>query len=351
MLRLALIGAGRTVVIGHAPALQALQDEYRVVAIADQSAESLEDAGILLGVPPAHRYADYRVMLDEDACDIVSIALPHVYHHEAALAALRADAHVITERPIALTIDDAYEVLRLAEQRGKLVSVLHYFLFYPPFREAIRIANSGEIGKPFFIRCEGVTGGHGPGTEAYHPAWHGDPNISGGGVWLDSGYHNTYLCEKLIGSPVESIAARIFNYTTDMPVDDTAVVQLHHANDAVSSVQVAWSVPSGGQRVLEIYGTGGTITLDHEGHELGVYRNDSQTWRHLDIPVGHAESFIEFYRTVSASLQENAEPPVTHQEALHALNVIISGYQASTTRTVEQVPGPGATGGEARQAA
>ena len=201
MLRIALIGAGKTVIIGHAPALQALPDFYQVVALADSSREALDYVGVLLGIPPERRYLDYREMLSQEACDVVSIALPHAFHQEAARVALAADAHIICERPLALSVRDARELLCLAEQRGKQMSVLHYYLFYPPFREAIRLVQSGAIGEPFFVRCEGVTGGFGPGTASYHPGWHNDPEIAGGGVWMDSGYHCVYLCGGLLRSP------------------------------------------------------------------------------------------------------------------------------------------------------
>ena len=133
--------------------------------------------------------------------------------------------------------------------------------------------------------------------------------VSGGGVWMDSGYHSAYLCVSLLGSPVSSVAARVGTYASDLPVDDTAVAQLVHANGSVSSVQVAWSVPSGGQRVLEVYGTEGSILLDHEGHSLGVYSNATQTWHYQDVMTGHADSFNGLYHAVYECLRFGAPPP------------------------------------------
>lgn len=340
MLRIALIGAGRTVVVGHSPALQALHNLYSVVGIADQSVDALDEVGMLLGVPPAHRFTDYREMLDSESPDAVVITLPHVFHQEAATAALQAGAHVISERPLALSVPDAMDIIRLARKCDKQVIAFHYFLYYPPFREAIRLITDGVIGEPFFVRCEGVTGGYGPGTATYHPEWHANPDIAGGGVWIDSGYHSAYLCVNLLGSPVASVAARITNYATHFPVDDTAVALMTHENGTVSSVQVTWSVPSGGQRILEIYGTRGTITLDHEGYPLGVFDNATQAWRHPPIVTRHAESFIDLYKAIYDALRYGGPLPVSPHDALHTLEIVTAGYRASELQTTEPIVTP-----------
>lgn len=337
MLRIALVGAGRTVTIGHAPALQALHDLYQVVAIADQSREALDNAGILLAVPPGKRYIDYREMLQQGDIDAVSVTLPHAFHREVTIDALNAGLNVITERPIALSTSDAEEIIRLAEQKNKHVIVLHYYLYYPPFREAIRTVSDGSIGEPFFARCEGVTGGYGPGTASYHPDWHADPEISGGGVWLDSGYHSAYLCVSLLGARVEAVGARTANYTTGLQVDDTAAAQLYHANGGVSSVQAAWSVPSGGSRVFEVYGTEGSIVIDHDGYPLGIYSNKTQTWHHVNLAPTRDESFTDLYKAISDCLGYGAPVPVSHQDALHTLEIVMAGYRANSERSVVSV--------------
>ncbi|MHB9130660.1 MAG: Gfo/Idh/MocA family protein [Armatimonadota bacterium] len=337
MLRLALIGAGRTVVMGHAPALQALHDRYQVVAVADASPEALEHIGVLLAVPPERRYLDYREMLLREEVDVVDIALPHAFHHEAARSALYAGAHLITERPLALSIRDAEELLRVAEMRGKQISVLHFYLYFPPFREAIRQVRDGAIGEPFFIRCEGVTGGFGPGTAAYHPEWHGNPEIAGGGVWIDSGYHSIYLCNTLMESLIVSVAAQVGTYAQDIQVEDTAAALLTHTNSGISSIQVAWSVPAGGERVFEIYGKAGSIALGHDGHPLGIFSNETQSWRHPEVRFGQADSFIGIFEAIADCLESGALPPVSHRDALHTLEVVVAGYRASEKGTVETI--------------
>ncbi|HEY3378823.1 MAG TPA: Gfo/Idh/MocA family oxidoreductase [Armatimonadota bacterium] len=351
MLRIALIGAGKTVTVGHAPALQALHDRFQVVGIADRSPEALEAAGILLGVAPEHRYHDYRDLLTRETIDVVSIALPHAFHHEVTLAALQAGVHVLTERPLALSMRDAEEIIRLAEIQGKLVTVLHYYLYYPPFREAIRQVAAGAIGEPFLVRCEGVTGGSGPGTATYHPAWHGNQEIAGGGVWIDSGYHNAYLCVSLQGAAVATVSAQIGTFATELSVDDTAVALLTHRNGSISNVQVAWSVPSGGQRVFEVYGTEGTLTLDHEGYPLGIFSNATRSWQHPEINLAHAQSFIDFYQALYECLRFGAPPPVSHRDALHTLNIVTAGYRASEEGRVETVEDWGTHGSTMEDAA
>lgn len=337
MVRIGLIGCGRSVQHAHAPALQAMGDRLRVAAIADRDAAALEHVGVLLGVPPAHRYPDYRDMLLQEELEAADIALPHAFHFEAARACLLSGLHLITERPLALTIHDAEELLRLAEYHGKLITVLHYLLYYPPFREGIRLLREGAIGEPFFIRCEGVTGGYGAGTEAYHPAWHDDANIAGGGVWIDSGYHGAYLCAAMMEAPVTSLSAFIGTQSGELTVDDTAIALLSHRNGGVSSIQTAWSVPAGGRRVFEVYGREGTISFDHEGHLLAIFSNATRTWHHPPIMVAQDASFIGIFGAITDCLRHGAPPPVTHRDALHALDIITTGYRAAERNMVESV--------------
>ncbi len=335
MLRIALIGAGQPVQIGHAPALQALPELYQVTAICDPSPEALERTGMLLGVAREHWYTEYREMLLAEHLDIVDISLPNAFHHDAAMASLLAGAHLVIERPLSLSAHDAEELLQLAELRGRLISVLHYYLFYPPFREAIRLVREGAIGEPFFIRCEGVTGGFGPGTATYHPRWHDNLIVAGGGVWIESGYHAVYLCTALMRSPVIAVSANINSVSGDFTVDDTAVVHLTHENDGVSCIQVAWSIPAGGQRVFEIYGADGAIAMDHEGYPLGLFSNVTRTWQHPVVAMEQAESYIDLFKAIAESVSFGAPPPVSHRDALHALLVVQAGYRASAQNLVQ----------------
>lgn len=329
MLRIALIGTGKNVVMGHAPALLSLRDRYTVTAIADQSPQALEEIGVLLSVPPASRYADYRVMLNEEKLDIVDIAVPHLYHHECIMAALQAGAHVISEPPLALSFRDAEESLMLAERHGRLITALHYFLAFPPVREAVRLVRDGEIGEPFLVRCEGLTGGYGPGTESYHPQWHGNPEIAGGGVWMNSGYHGAYLCEALMHSAVTAVSANIEAFVPGLDVDDTALALFKHHNGGASSLLTAWSAPSGGRQVLEVHGSEGSIIFGHDAQPLGIFSNDTRIWQHPEIPIPPAESFTGIFRQVAECLIQGAAPPVTHREALHTLQLVLTAYRAS----------------------
>jgi len=337
MLKLALIGCGRSVTVGHAPALTALPDRYQVVAIADRSPEALASVGMLLGIAPEHRYADYRDLLLREDIEVVDITVPNAFRHDIAAAFLSVGVHLITERPLALSLHDAEDLLKLAEMHGKLITVMHYLLYYPPFAEGLRLVRAGQIGEPFFIRCEGVSGGFGAGTETYHPAWQENIDIAGGGVWLESGYHSAYLCSELMNSPVISVTARIGSYQNDDGVDDTATALCTHENNGISSIQAAWSVPSGGRRVFEIYGSEGSIVYDHDGYTLGIFSNKTQSWHHPEITLERAGSFIGIYRALADCLQYGAIPPVSHRDALHTQRIITAGYRASENDTVEGV--------------
>ena len=89
--------------------------DSELVAIADVNEEILADAGEELGVPDASRYQDYETMLDSESLDAVAIATPNGLHYDQTLAALERDLHVLVEKPLATSVEDAYEVTQRAE--------------------------------------------------------------------------------------------------------------------------------------------------------------------------------------------------------------------------------------------
>ena len=109
-IRLGLIGCGGIVQLQHLPTLCEL-DTVRIVALADPADDNLAKVGATTGVPPAQRYADYRDMLAQAALDAVLIATPHHLHAEQVIAAAEAGYTVISEKPMATSLEEAAAVL------------------------------------------------------------------------------------------------------------------------------------------------------------------------------------------------------------------------------------------------
>lgn len=331
MLRLGLIGCGRIVEEGHAPALLRLRDRVQVVALADPSPERQHRIGDLLDVPPAARFADYREMLRRVRLDCVDIALPHFLHAPAVLDCAAAGVHILLEKPMATSLAEADRMLAAVERAGVTFSVIHNYLYRPAERAALRLIGEGQIGRPFLVRSEGLGGSHYRGATGYDPDWRTRASRSGGGCLIDNAYHNLYLCQALLQSPVETVYARIRTYFHPIEVEDTALLLLEHANGGTSSVQVSWAAPAGGQRVQEVHGTGGTIAFGRDGQPLAVYRQALGAWEYPPVEGAESNGFPAFFAAFFAALEQGAPPPVTGTEARWNLAVVLAAYEAGRT--------------------
>ena len=121
-----------------------------MAALADPVAANLGRLGAMLAVPPERRYADYREMLERAELDAVTIATPHHLHAEQAIDAVAAGVAVISEKPMATSVEQAEEVLAAVRRHGVPYAVVHNFLFTPGMERARALLAEGAVGTPFF---------------------------------------------------------------------------------------------------------------------------------------------------------------------------------------------------------
>ena len=244
-IRLGLIGCGGIVQLQHLPTLCEL-DTVRIVALADPDDGNLAKVGATTGVPLAQRYADYRDMLAQAALDAVLIATPHHLHAEQVIAASEAGCTVISEKPMATSLEEAAAVLDAVARHDVIYTVVHNAVFTPGTLHAIALLQGNELPEPQVGRAKSIF----PMTEAHHRAspariWRAS-KAAGGGCIGDTGYHEIYSLETLMCSPVRYVEARVQTRFFDIDVDDVALLLLEHANGAISTVSTSWGMVGGG---------------------------------------------------------------------------------------------------------
>lgn len=204
-LRVGIVGVGSIADL-HAKGYEA-DPRAEIVAVCDRD----EDLAIRRALDwGAHAYyTNYQEMLQNPKIDAIEILTPHYLHGPQVIDALRAGKHVSVERPIALSIEEANQVVQTARQVGKVIQVYEPCLFYKPLLDARNLIDSGEIGKPTSIR---VAANIGSSMEdiwdfagSSKDMWRFDPQFSGGSPMLyDVGYHTFCIALFLIGN-VEKI--------------------------------------------------------------------------------------------------------------------------------------------------
>jgi UDP-N-acetylglucosamine 3-dehydrogenase len=205
-------------------------------------------------------YTDFRKMLASDQFDVISVATPNKFHAEHAVAALEHGAHVLLEKPAALSMKEIVAIKRAVKKSGRQLIVGFSQRFNRGNRKMHELVKKGVIGEPYMIRIRFAHNGPYPGW-AKDP-WFYSPVKAGGGAMLDMGIHAIDQAHWHIG-PVKSVQGRAATLRKKIKVDDNALLLLEFANSrALGYIEVGWTSPSGFAGI-EIMGDEGCIIEDY----------------------------------------------------------------------------------------
>jgi predicted dehydrogenase len=299
--RVAYIGAGAIVRYAHIPNFSALPNTQNV-ALCDVNemrvATLAADAGI------AATYTDYRTMLAEVKPDITVVATPNVFHKEQAIAALEAGSHVLCEKPLAATYEDAQAMFEAARRADRVLTVgTHYR--YGANMQAVRAqAKAGFFGKIYAIRTTWQRRSGIPGMGG----WFTNRDLAGGGVLLDLGVHALdralYVMDYPRPTTVTGITYAEFGsrgkgaggwgMDAQQPmlsgtpprfdVDDFAWATVRFENGASLIFQVAWASHHPEFHTLEVFGSDGGASLG-ERDKLMLYSNLNGQDVNIEAPL------------------------------------------------------------------
>ncbi len=218
LFKVAIIGAGMIATTGHIPAWKNLKEDVEIVAVSSRREERAQLVAKTKGIP--HAYGDWQKMLDEVKPDIVSVCTPNAYHKEHTIAALKAGAHVLCEKPITTCHADAVEMFDAAEAADRILMVGQSRRFYSDSKVAKEIVDSGKLGEiyyaeTYFLRRRGV-----PTWGQFHMKEH-----SGGGPICDLGVHLFDQLFWIMGNP-RVLAVSSMTYTKFGNRDEGIVTSL-----------------------------------------------------------------------------------------------------------------------------
>ena len=197
-IKVGVIGGGG-IVDAHIRGYRAYADAIEVVAIADVVTETVQRRAVELD---AAAYTDFRQMIVEADLDAVDICLPHYLHAEAIVAAAEAGKHILCEKPLCLTAEQAELVQRTVTVAGVTLMCAHNQLYLPAVTKAKQLLEEGVLGTVYEVR---TTDSFYNDFDPRNMGWRATSATSGGGELMDSGYHPTYLMLHFAGaSPIEA---------------------------------------------------------------------------------------------------------------------------------------------------
>jgi len=338
--RIGIIGCGGITERRHGPVWSAMKDKAQIVALCDVSPERLSLMGEKLNVAKEHHYTDYQQMLAKEQLDIVDIATSHGTHEELAGTAAEAGVHVVLEKPIARTVEEADRMIAVAAKNKVKLGVAHNQLFTPACRETVRIISEGVIGEPFLIRTEGLGGSHVVGR-GQNQHWRITQAGSGGGPLIDNGYHQLYRIRAWMNSPVKRVTARIGTFFHDIEVEDLALLLLEHENGGITSLQTGWCAPSGAAGMEEIFGRKGSIKFGQSGSTpIAIWTTEKRTWEKPELETEEPDrlGFPTFLQLYLEAIEKDGPVPVSGEDAREILNIVTSAYESGRTgKTIDLV--------------
>lgn len=274
-----------------------------------------------------HRiYDNYHEMFEremalpeEERMDFVTIVTPNKWHFEPAMMALERGIHVVLDKPITFSLEEAKKLQEKVKESGLVLALTHVYSGYPAVKEAkARIAN-GELGKLRKVYVEYTQGWLSQRIELKgdnNAGWRTDPNTTGrAGCMGDIGTHAWHLAEYVTGLKVEEVCASLETYVEGRPVDDDGASLLRLEN-GVTGVLMATQIATGEANNIRIrvYGEKGGLEWrqmdpnrlilrwgDKPMQELYMGNNeflsDIARWN-TRTPAGHPEGFIEAFANI-----------------------------------------------------
>jgi UDP-N-acetyl-2-amino-2-deoxyglucuronate dehydrogenase len=304
----------------------------------------------LAGSHGAEWHPDLEALLARDDVDVVVLCTPSGIHADGAVAAARAGKHVISEKPMAITLDGVDRMIGACREAGVTLSVIFQYRFN---RDALRLKRAldvGLFGRP--VLCNALVHWH--RTQAYYDekgGWRGTWELDGGGALMNQSVHAVDLLQWLLG-PVESLCAYTETLTHDIETEDLATAALRFESGAMGVIQGTTCNHRDYPLKVELRGTEGSATF--EGTRLtGWYPSRDEEIlseeelalfpESVDEPLGPAHG--RQLRDIFEALREGGEPPIPGEEARKAVEIILGIYRAARSgervslRTVPSIEG------------
>ncbi len=305
--RVAVIGAGK---LGsrHAEVYSKMEG-IELVGVCDTHPEKAQEAARRC---KTKAFTDHRQLLK--LVDAANIVVPSHKHHVISKDFLQNKVHLLIEKPITTTLEDADELLALAADKGCLIQVGHIERFNSAFRTI-----QGIVKNPRFIEC--------------HRLGPYDPRVADVGVTLDLMIHDIDIVLDLVKSPVkhiDSVGACILSKT-----EDIANARVRFENQAVCNLTASRVTPDV-QRRIRIFQDNAYISLDFVSQETQIYTKDNGSIHHKKIDITKSDSLKEELADFVECVRSGRQPLVSGEEAREALAVALE--VSRQIRTSNQVP-------------
>ena len=329
--RIALVGCGR-ISRNHVEAISRI-DGLDLVAATDDDPARARELAEPLGIP---WFDSYEKMLAEADCDVVSICTPSGLHPVQGVLAAKAGKHVVTEKPMAISLKGADELVHACDDAHVHLFVVKQNRLNEPVKVLKRAVEEGRFGRLYMASC---TVFWARPQEYYDQApWRGTWEFDGG-AFMNQASHYVDLIQWLMG-PVESVMAKTATLARRIETEDTGVAVLRFRSGALGVIEVTMlTYPKNLEGSITLLGEkgtakiGGTAVNKVEHWEFADPTPDDERIRAMDSnpPNVYGYGHEGYYRNVLAVLRGDAKPETDGRAGRKSLELILGIYESAKT--------------------
>lgn len=314
--------------------------EVEIVAVCDINQARAEEVGKSFGVTKT--FTDYNELLKEDL-DAVSVCTPNYLHAPISIAALQAGKHVLCEKPMATSEEEANQMIEAAQKSGKILMIGHNQRFVKSHQLAKEWIDSGKLGKVYSFR---TAFGH-PGPETWSAegkdSWFFKKDEAFIGAMGDLGVHKTDLIRYILGEEIVEVAAMVeTSAKKNADVDDNAVLILKTESGIIGTLAASWSYNGTEDNSTVIYAENGVLRLEDDNDFSVVYHKNDRTKEELNL--GQIQSNDEGGQDTSGVIDHFVEsiltgkaPLITGEEGKKSLLVILGAIKSNETKQIVKI--------------
>jgi UDP-N-acetylglucosamine 3-dehydrogenase len=305
-------------------------DATDFVGVADDDTSRGREAADKFGI---RFFEDARGLFE--AVDAVVVCSENRKHARDVIAALESGVHVLCEKPISTSVEDAGAMIRASEETGRQLRIALPVRYLSAVRQAREVVRSGGIGR--ILAVSGTNHGRIPG------GWFLDPDLAGGGAVMDHTVHLTDALRWMFGAEAKSVYAEIGTFFGAGGIDDGAILTLEFeggmvADGAFATIDPSWSrgegYPTWGDVTLRITGTSGVLNVDAFAQRLTTFDHEagSTSWTYTgeDMNVLMLEDFLR-------GVAENSPAGANGVDGLRALEIVLAAYRSAEDNDSKEV--------------
>lgn len=326
-IRYGIIGFGRFAENAITPAIKASPNS-ELVAIQKRSLETANERAASLGIPYA--FSSVSELVAHPEVDAVFIVSANSQHCDETIAAAKASKHVLVEKPMAINVREAGQMIAACQRHGVKLMVGHMIRFSPLVRRMREIVQLGAIGRVTFVKSEFFYD-----ARLTNRSWLFDPKIAGGGPVFDIGVHCLDTIRFILDDNVVSTKSDLQPRPTETVTEATGSLVLRFSRGTLGSIYCSYEAPTR-RSFIEIMGTEGMLsasdfTLGDRKISLHIgLRKDGNALDSRSEEITVPNLYIEEVTHFSKCILENVEPSIPGSVGLENQQVLDAALRVSS---------------------